>query len=261
MCSPAAKDMAAALDEADDGEMPPPPPVAKTATSDYTIGEFGLAPPPPPTRAALGADVSTTLEALQTLVRVEEGMPPVSAGGLQSQFLQGDDLESVTRATTRELPEGWRSVPSASRKGEVSYVHAATGFKQSRFPTGPPSDSAGREIQSSLEGKVEETQGHGAFAEKRADGELAELPQEAGGEAVTVRRGVEAPGCLRLDNSKTAENDRRPGRPKRGPCHGLGAQGLPAGERATEPGLRGPRVRRGARLARARSSCRSRVAA
>ena len=77
MCSPAAKDMAAALDEADAGEMPPPPPVAKTATSDYTIGEFGLAPPPPPTRAALGADVSTTLEALQTLVRVEEGMPPV----------------------------------------------------------------------------------------------------------------------------------------------------------------------------------------
>lgn len=51
---------------------------------------------------------------------------------------------------------------------------------------------------------------------------------------MTVRRGVEASGCLRLDNSKTAENDRRPGRPKRGPCHGLGAQGLPAGERATE---------------------------
>ena len=76
---------------------------------------------------------------------------------------------------------------------------------------------------------------------------------------MTGRRGVEAPGCLRLDsvpatprvvpcghtslrrgddgrrsNAKTAENDRRPGRPKRGPCHGLGAQGLPAGERATE---------------------------
>ena len=51
---------------------------------------------------------------------------------------------------------------------------------------------------------------------------------------MTVRRGVEAPGCLRLDVTKTAENDRRPGRPKRGPCHGLGAQGLPAGERATE---------------------------
>ena len=153
MCSPAAKDMAAALDEADAGEMPPPPPVAKTATSDYTIGEFGLAPPPPPTRAALGADVSTTLEALQTLVRVEEGMPPVSAGGLQSQFLQGDDLESVTRATTRELPEGWRSVPSASRPGDVSYVHAATGFKQSRFPTGPPSDAAVEKYRSALKAK------------------------------------------------------------------------------------------------------------
>ena len=102
MCTPAAREMAAALDEAaDETTMPPPPPVAKTATSDYTIGEFGLAPPPPPTRAALGADVSTTLEALQTLVRVEEGMPPVSAGGLQSQFLQGDDLESVTGNNTR----------------------------------------------------------------------------------------------------------------------------------------------------------------
>ena len=74
---------------------------------------------------------------------------------------------------------------------------------------------------------------------------------------MTVRRGVEASGCLRLnsvpaapasglavtlpfaggttvDDATTAENDRRPGRPKRGPCHGLGAQGLPAGERATE---------------------------
>ena len=48
---------------------------------------------------------------------------------------------------------------------------------------------------------------------------------------MTVRRGVEASGCLPF---RTAENDRRPGRPKRGPCHGLGAQGLPAGERATE---------------------------
>ena len=151
MCSPAAKDMAAALDEADAGAMPPPAPGAKT--SDYTIGEFGLAPPPPPTRAALGEDVSTTLEALQTLVRVEEGMPPVSAGGLQSQFLQGDDLESVTRATTRELPAGWRSVPSASRKGEVSYVHAATGFKQARFPTGPPSDAAVEKYRSALKAK------------------------------------------------------------------------------------------------------------
>ena len=63
--------------------------------------------------------------------------------------------------------------------------------------------------------------------------------------------GVEASGCLRLDSvlalrslpfaggttvddATTAENDRRPGRPKRGPRHGLGAQGLPAGERATE---------------------------
>ena len=154
MCTPAARDMAAALDEAaDETAMPPPPPVAKTATSDYTIGEFGLAPPPPPTRAALGADVSTTLEALQTLVRVEEGMPPVSAGGLQSQFLQGDDLESVTRATTRELPAGWRSVPSASRKGEVSYVHAATGFKQARFPTGPPSDAAVEKYRAALKSK------------------------------------------------------------------------------------------------------------
>ena len=80
-------------------------------------------------------------------------MPPVSAGGLQSQFLKGDDLESVTRATTRELPEGWRSVPSASRPGDVSYVHAATGFKQSRFPTGPPSDSAVEKYRAALKAK------------------------------------------------------------------------------------------------------------
>ena len=41
-------------------------------------------------------------------------------------------------------------------------------------------------------------------------------------------------GGTTVDDATTAENDRRPGRPKRGPRHGLGAQGLPAGERATE---------------------------
>ena len=41
-------------------------------------------------------------------------------------------------------------------------------------------------------------------------------------------------GGATVDDATTAENDRRPGRPKRGPRHGLGAQGLPAGERATE---------------------------
>ena len=51
------------------------------------------------------------------------------------------------------LPAGWRAVPSASRKGEVSYVHAATGFKQARFPTGPPSDSAVEKYRAALKAK------------------------------------------------------------------------------------------------------------
>ena len=34
----------------------------------------------------------------------------------------------------RKLPPNWRKVPSTSRKGEYSYVHLPTGFKQADFP-------------------------------------------------------------------------------------------------------------------------------
>lgn len=140
-----------ALEDADDAAaMPPPAPVA---SADYSIGEFGVTPPAPPTHAALHGDVKNALESLQALVRVEESMPRVSAGGLASQFLRGDDLESVTRATTRDLPAGWRAMPSASRPGQMSYLHDPTGFKQSKFPTGAPADAAVAKYRAALKAK------------------------------------------------------------------------------------------------------------
>ena len=100
--------MAAALDEADAGEMPPPPPVAKTATSDYTIGEFGLAPPPPPTRAALGADVSTTLEALQTLLSVR-GRRASETASLRRAFPPMALEARETRGRRLKMPRAYRT--------------------------------------------------------------------------------------------------------------------------------------------------------
>ena len=39
------------------------------------------------------------------------------------------------------LPPNWKKVPSSTRKGEFSYLHVPTGFKQAFFPTGDaPSD-------------------------------------------------------------------------------------------------------------------------
>ena len=38
-------------------------------------------------------------------------------------------------ASGEKLPPNWKRVPSSTRKGEFSYLHMPTGFKQAFFPT------------------------------------------------------------------------------------------------------------------------------
>jgi hypothetical protein len=127
------------------GAMPPPPAripqLAQGAMPPPPARIPQPAPSPPPAAAADPAPPSHWQGVDSQQLAAERGAcrgEPAAAGPAPGET-GASDASGVPEA---ELPRNWKAVPSQSRPGQFSYVHVPTGLKQSRVPTGEPSEEA-----------------------------------------------------------------------------------------------------------------------
>ena len=129
----------------------PPPPARPRAGEGGALAQGAMPPPParipqpapspPPAAPADPAPPSHWQGVDSQQLAAERGAcrgEPAAAGPAPGET-GASDASGVPEA---ELPRNWKAVPSQSRPGQFSYVHVPTGLKQSRAPTGEPSEEA-----------------------------------------------------------------------------------------------------------------------
>merc|ERR1711865_393256 len=144
MMPPPAMRPVAAADSATDQRMMPPPAMRPVAAADRATDQR-MMPPPAMRPVAAAADGATDQRMMPppAMRPVAAGNPPATSTlqihppAAAADLTPADGSQKISprpQAIESVLPSGWQIVPSKSRPGSVSYLHAATGWKQSHFP-------------------------------------------------------------------------------------------------------------------------------